>query len=318
MADHRPVTPAAHQRRLAAGAGAKPYCQPVELALLGVRGSTPAPGPDHVRYGGHTSCVAVTAQGAASPTLLMDAGTGLRALPGVLGPVPGRGSILLSHLHWDHVEGLPFCRAVDRDDARVDLYVPEQDGVSARDLLARTLSPPSFPIEPEGLLGSWRFLPAPDRTASIEGFEVTATDIAHKGGRTLGYRVASASGSFAYLPDHAPSRGMAASVRALIEGVDVLVHDAQFTEAERRLADDYGHATVEEAVVLAGNAGAGLLVLFHHSPVRTDDQLDRILDFVDSPVPILVAREGMRIPVGPGGRLPGTPRRVPRSLRSGA
>ena len=276
------------------------YCRPVQLVLLGVRGSTPAPGPDHVRYGGHTSCVAVRAAGSTVPTLLMDAGTGIRTLPLLLGSDPFRGSILLSHLHWDHVEGLPFCRAVDRDDARVSLYVPEQDRASARDLLARTMSPPSFPIEPEGLLGDWRFLPAPGDCTSIEGFEVTAAEINHKGGRTLGYRVADGAGSFAYLPDHAPSRGMAPPVRALIDGVDVLLHDAQFTESERRLADDYGHATVEETVALAGEAGVGLLVLFHHSPVRTDDQLDRILDAVDSRVPIVVAREGARIPVGVG------------------
>jgi phosphoribosyl 1,2-cyclic phosphodiesterase len=266
--------------------------------LLGVRGSTPAPGPDHVRYGGHTSCVAVVPAGAAVPTLLMDAGTGIRSLPSLLGDEPFRGSILLSHLHWDHVEGLPFCRAVDRDDARVALHLPEQDGVSARDLLARTMSPPSFPIEPEGLLGSWQFRGMPEGTVAIEEFEVTAAEINHKGGRTFGYRVASDAASFAYLPDHAPSRGMAPAARALIEGVDVLLHDAQFTEAERRLADDYGHATVEETVALAADAGVGTLVLFHHSPVRTDDQLDRILDGVEASLPVVVAREGMRIPVG--------------------
>jgi ribonuclease BN (tRNA processing enzyme) len=170
--------------------------------------------------------------------------------------------------------------------------------VSARDLLARTMSPPSFPIEPEGLMGTWRFLPEPEGVASIEGFEVTAADISHKGGRTVGYRVSDAAGSFAYLPDHAPSRGMTPAARALIEEVDVLLHDAQFLESERALADAYGHATVEETVTLAANAGVRQLVLFHHSPVRTDDQLDRILDGVASPLPIVVAREGMRIPIG--------------------
>ena len=273
----------------------------MELVLLGVRGSTPAPGPDYVRYGGHTSCVAVIADGATAPTLLMDAGTGIRSLPGLLGPEPFRGSVLLSHLHWDHVEGLPFCRAVDREDARVDLHVPVQDGASPRDLLARMFSPPSFPIEPEGLLGRWRFLPAPEGAATIEGFEVTAVDINHKGGRTLGYRVASGAGAFAYLPDHAPSQGIAPAVWDLIEGVDVLMHDAQFTEAERRLADDYGHATVEEVVALAAKARVGLLVLVHHSPVRTDDQLDQIVQLVDSPLTVVVAREGMRIAVGASG-----------------
>jgi phosphoribosyl 1,2-cyclic phosphodiesterase len=286
----------------AVGSGSKTareaYCQRVELVLLGVRGSTPAPGSAYVRYGGHTSCVAVTTGGAEPPTLLMDAGTGIRELPGLLGQEPFRGSILLSHMHWDHVEGLPFCRAVDRDDARVDLLVPAQDDVSPRDLLARMFSPPSFPIEPEGLLGTWQFLPAPETTMSIEGFEVTAADVRHKGGRTLGYRVARDGAAFAYLPDHAPAQGLSPAAWDLIEGVDVLLHDAQFTETERRLADDYGHATVEETVVLAAKAGVGQLVLFHHSPVRTDDQLDRILDLVDLPLPVVVAREGMRIAVG--------------------
>jgi ribonuclease BN (tRNA processing enzyme) len=182
--------------------------------------------------------------------------------------------------------------------------VPEQDGVPARDLLARTMSPPSFPIEPEGLLGSWRFLPSPHGLASIEGFQVTGAEINHKGGRTLGYRVSSADGSFAYLPDHAPSRGMSAEARHLVEGVDVLLHDAQFLETERALADDYGHATVEETIALAARGSVGQLVLFHHSPVRTDDQLDRILDLGDLPLPVVVAREGMRILVGTSGAEP--------------
>jgi ribonuclease BN (tRNA processing enzyme) len=167
--------------------------------------------------------------------------------------------------------------------------------VSARDLLARTMSPPSFPIEPEGLMGSWRFLPEPDGVAFVEGFEVTAVEILHKGGRTLGHRVASADGSFAYLPDHAPGRGVSAATAELLEGVDVLLHDAQFLESERTLADAYGHATVEETISLAEKAGVGRLVLFHHSPTRTDDQLDHLLDGMESTVEIVVAREGMRI-----------------------
>jgi ribonuclease BN (tRNA processing enzyme) len=85
----------------------------------------------------------------------------------------------------------------------------------------------------------------------------------------------------------------------LIEGADVLLHDAQFTEGERPLSNLYGHATVEETVVIAAKAGVGKLVLFHHSPVRTDDQLDRILDLVgEPPLPTIVAREGMSISVG--------------------
>lgn len=273
----------------------------MRLWLLGVRGSTPAPGPDFVRYGGHTSCVAVVPAGGDEPTLLLDAGTGIRALTARMRSGVFRGSILLSHLHWDHVEGIPFCRAVDAADARVDLYVPEQCGASARDLLARTMSPPSFPIEPEGMNGTWRFLGAPDTATEIEGFRVSCCEVAHKGGRTLGYRVEDERGSVAYLPDHAPSYGMTEAARALVRGVDVLLHDAQFLETERPVAEAYGHATVEETIALAAELEVGMLVLFHHSPVRTDAELDAIAGSAASvapAVPVVVAREGVTIPVG--------------------
>jgi ribonuclease BN (tRNA processing enzyme) len=91
---------------------------------------------------------------------------------------------------------------------------------------------------------------------------------------------------------------MTQAAHDLVDGVDVLLHDAQFLESERRLADDYGHATVEETISLAEKAGVGSLVLFHHSPVRTDDELDRILDPLDHDIPVVVGREGMRLRVG--------------------
>ena len=270
----------------------------MKLWLLGVRGSTPAPGPNFVRYGGHTSCVGVVASGQREPTLLMDAGTGIRTLTDKLSSDSFRGSILVSHLHWDHIEGLPFCRALDRNDSKVDLYLPAQDGCSPRDLLARTMSPPSFPIEPEGLHGEWAFHDVPSERTKIESFVVTAAEIEHKGGRTMGYRVEDETGSFAYLPDHAPSRGMSEAARDLISGVDVLLHDAQFVESERAIAEDYGHATIEETIELAVRAGVRTLVLFHHSPVRTDAELDLLGQYLESPIPVIIAREGMTIPVG--------------------
>lgn len=270
----------------------------MRLWLLGVRGSTPSPGPNFVRYGGHTSCVGVVPVGGREPTLLLDAGTGLRSLTGQLQSDAFRGSILVSHLHWDHIEGLPFCRALDSATARVDMYLPEQDGKSARDLLARTMSPPSFPIEPEGLGGSWKFLGTPDGAAEIEGFRVTSSEIQHKGGRTLGYRVEDELGSVAYLPDHAPTYGVSDETRELIRGVDVLLHDAQFVETERPIAEAYGHATIEETIALATDLNVGTLVLFHHSPVRTDAELDLIGQNLESEIPVIIAREGMTIAVG--------------------
>ncbi|MGN6721471.1 MAG: MBL fold metallo-hydrolase [Marmoricola sp.] len=270
----------------------------MKLWLLGVRGSTPSPGPNFVRYGGHTSCVGVVPTGKPEPKLLLDAGTGLRSLTGQMSSDAFRGSILLSHLHWDHVEGLPFCRALDSAASQVDLYVPEQDGLSARDLLAKTMSPPSFPIEPEGLNGTWRFLGSPAGPAEIEGFRVRSCEIEHKGGRTLGYRIEDDLGAIAYLPDHAPTNGLSEETRDLIRGVDVLLHDAQFLETERPIAEAYGHATVEESIALASELEVGTLVLFHHSPVRTDAELDLIGQNIESEIPVVIAREGMTIPVG--------------------
>jgi ribonuclease BN (tRNA processing enzyme) len=278
----------------------------VRLDLLGVRGSTGAPGAEFARYGGHTSCVALTADGADRPSLVLDAGTGLRTLTKVLAGDAFDGSIVLSHLHWDHVQGLPFFAAADREDARVALYLPEQDGRSGRDLLAQTLSPPAFPITPEGLRGSWTFHAMPAGRHSVEGFEVQAVDIEHKGGRTFGLRVQDATGSLAYLPDHAPAAGVSDELVQMLSGVDVVLHDAQFLEGERPVAVDYGHATVQDAVLLAEACGAGTLVLFHHSPVRTDEALDEIAEWapglVTGDLRVVVAREGDGLQVSRAGQ----------------
>src|SRR4051812_26010832 len=244
--------------------------------MLGVRGSTPAPGADFVRYGGHTASLAITPEAGDRPTLVLDAGTGLRALTPLLAGEAFEGSIVLSHLHWDHMMGLPFFNAGDRDGARVDLYVPAQGDHSGRDLLARSFSPPSFPITPEGLQGTWTFHALAEGRHAIEGFSVTSVDIEHKGGRTYCLLVQDDHGSLAYLPDHAPAAGVSDQLRAALDGVDVLVHDAQFLESERKLAVDYGHATVGDSLKLARESRAGTLVLFHHSPTRTDTALDEI------------------------------------------
>jgi phosphoribosyl 1,2-cyclic phosphodiesterase len=275
----------------------------VKVQLLGVRGSTPAPGADFVRYGGHTSCLAITPEGGERPTLVLDAGTGLRSLTALLGGDAYEGSIVLSHLHWDHMQGLPFFAAGDRETARVDLYVPAQDGRSGRDLLAHSFSPPSFPIAPEGLHGRWTFHAMEEGRHKVEGLAVTAVEIEHKGGLTFGLRVDDERGSVAYLPDHAPAAGVSDALLAMLDGVDVLIHDAQFLEGERPVAVDYGHATVQDCVKLAERCGASTVVLFHHSPARTDEALDDIAawapDLSDS-VAVAVAVEGMTVDVRRG------------------
>lgn len=276
----------------------------MKVVLLGVRGSTPAPGADFIRYGGHTASVAVIPDGASDPTLVLDAGTGLRHLSARLEGRPYIGSIVLTHLHWDHMQGLPFFAAGDRDDSEIDLYVPAQEGLSGHDLLAKSMSIPSFPIEPEELRGTWRFHAVESGERRVEEFDVAVCDVEHKGGRTFGVRVTDVHGSIAYLPDHAPAHGVSNEALEMIRGVDVLLHDAQFIESERRIADSYGHSTIDDACELARRAEVGTLVLTHHSPVRTDDAMDQITEkyTVDGELRVRVGREGdvLSVPWGIG------------------
>ena len=271
----------------------------MRVDFLGVRGSVCAPGPDFVRYGGNTSCLVVRADAHAAPALLLDAGTGIRTVTALLGGAPFRGTILVSHVHWDHVQGLPFFAAGDRAGASVRLVLPAQGGRSGRDLIAQTMSPPAFPITPEGLIGDWTFDAVQPGELEVEGFAVRAFEVAHKGGRTFGYTVRSGSTSVGYVPDHAPELGVSDDALAALAGVDVLVHDAQFLEHERPRAVDYGHATVDDAIRLAERVGAAQVVLFHHGPHRTDDALDEIGRTFTASIPVLVAAEGHGLDVTP-------------------
>jgi phosphoribosyl 1,2-cyclic phosphodiesterase len=274
----------------------------VKLRFCGVRGSTPAPGADFVRVGGHTSCVAVTADGNDRPTLLLDAGTGIRQVTAMLGDAPFRGTILLTHLHWDHVQGLPFFAAGDRDDSEVTLLLPDE-GVAAAETLARAMSPPHFPLGPEGLQGSWTFAAIGEGELEVEDMRVHAREVPHKGGRTFGYRVEDASGSVAYLPDHRPAAGgpLRAAAVELARGVDVLIHGGQFVAAEAGIADRFGHSTVDDAIALAIEAGARRLILSHHSPGRTDDAVEAIGSCVaDSELAVAMAVEGLEVVIAQG------------------
>jgi len=273
----------------------------VRLTFCGVRGSTPAPGAEFARTGGHTSCVAVAHDGA-PPTLLLDAGTGIRAVSALLGGAPFRGSIVLGHLHWDHTQGLPFFAAGDRPGAEVDLYLPAQGDPEA--LLSRLMSPPFFPISPGQLRGSWRFLEMEPGTTQIEGFVVQSADISHSPGRTFGFRVSEGDASVAYLSDHRPAPGFLhddgpwheETALALAGGCDVLVHDAQHLDHEYPDKAFMGHSPIGYAVALAVSAGAKRLVLFHHDPSRTDDELDDLqAAMADAPLPVTIATEGLEL-----------------------
>jgi phosphoribosyl 1,2-cyclic phosphodiesterase len=233
-----------------------------------------------VRVGGHTSCVALAHDG--QPwTLALDAGTGIRRITDELDGRPFVGSIVLTHLHWDHMQGLPFFAAADRDDARVRVVIPDQTDEAGRvqdpvAVLALAMSPPHFPIGPDGLRGEWTFESVKPGSHRIEGFDIVAFDVPHKGGRTYGYRVSDAVSSIAYIPDHCPDPNTTPAIARECEGVDLLLHDAQFLEHERAVADLFGHATVGDAIDLARRCHTPRLALFHHAPARRDDEVDAI------------------------------------------
>jgi phosphoribosyl 1,2-cyclic phosphodiesterase len=256
----------------------------LRVHLCGVRGSTPAPGIEFIRYGGHTSCVALAHDGAAVPSLILDAGAGVQRVSRLLQGAPFDGTILLSHLHWDHVVGLPFFAAADNLDARVTVLLPEQETrASAESVLAGMMSPPYFPVGPTELRGEWDFATVAPEEWQVEGFTVLAREIPHKGGRTFGYRIGDGHSTLAYIPDHCPTTlgpgedGFGEYHPAALElarDADVLLHDAQLFPTELAAEADFGHAVADYSVELARRAGTRSVLLFHHRYDRTDDALD--------------------------------------------
>ena len=271
----------------------------MQLFIGGARGSTPAIGEEFRRYGGNTPSLAVLGKGSADP-LIIDAGTGIRRINAKFARPFFSGTILLSHLHWDHVQGLPFCGAIDNDQARVALLVPEQG--QTVEVLKRMMSPPFFPIEPDELRGRWTFSGIEPGDFEAEGLQIRARDVPHKGGRTFGYRVSDGTSTFTYVSDHNPTElgeGEAGlgeyhdDVLELCEGSDLLFHDSQYTAADFPERSSWGHSAVEYAVGLAEKAGVSKLMLFHHDPNRTDDAIDDIVSRLShASVPLEATVEG--------------------------
>lgn len=283
----------------------------MNLFFFGCRGSTPVSGAQYRGYGTATSCVAVGTGSATSfedarargevPALVLDAGTGFINMEQVLADRPFQGTVLLTHLHWDHTHGLPFLRQAGMPGHGLALRLPAQ-GADAEEVMNRAFSPPHFPV-PISVLGDhWSVEGIEPGTYELEGFCVRAEEIPHKGSRTFGYRVSDGDASVAYMPDHKPLAlgegpdGLGEyhpSALALADGVDLLVHDSQHTARELAALAYLGHSAIEYAIGLAVAAGAKAVALFHHDPHRTDDQIDDIVAGLSAPIPVFAAREGM-------------------------
>ncbi len=242
--------------------------------------------------------------------LLLDLGTGLRyyGMSRAAGET-FRGSCLLTHLHWDHAQGLPFFRGALTPGAEFDIYGPQQDdGRSLEDAVRAFLSPPHFPVPLEGLPGKIRFHDVGDgEELRIGGVEVVARLVPHNG-PTLGYRITVGGVAIAYIPDHQmPYDGSFAivdAVRTLIDGVDLLIHDAQYLPEEFEAKRDWGHCTAEFAAWVAAEGHVRRLALFHHDPLRDDDALDAFeARFAREAAPsgrkVFAARQGQAIVLTP-------------------
>jgi phosphoribosyl 1,2-cyclic phosphodiesterase len=272
----------------------------VKIRFWGTRGSIPTPGQRTVRYGGNTACVEVRDESGA--LLVLDAGTGLRELGAQLaqnGKAPVDLDLFISHLHWDHIQGIPFFRPAYDPRTALRVHAP-QHSKPLKDLLGLGMDDPFFPVgldavpaklEIEELKegGEWRAGP----------FRVRAARLFHPA-PAFAYRVEADGAVLVYATDtEDPFSGQENPVIALAKGADVLIHDAQYVDGDFKKG--WGHSTAEAALDVAIRSGTKKLVLYHHDPDRTDDALDKIaadtqrLAKQKGSVEVSVAYEGMEI-----------------------
>ena len=280
----------------------------MKATVWGARGSVPAPGPATMRYGGNTSCVQLELSDGS--TLVLDAGTGIRALGMALPQTDGPIHILLTHLHLDHIQGLLFFAPMFRPDAEIVIWGPSAPEGSLRDRIARYISAPLMPVEIRELPCAVSFRECEGTEWSIGSATVRAESVSHRG-PTLGYRIEDAGTTVCYIPDHEP--GLGASLADLPEdwisgfelarGADLLIHDGQYTDEEYPAHLGWGHSPMADTLTFAARAGARRLLAFHHDPLHTDAQLDaycaeataRWVAMGGTAPGLMLAAEGMRI-----------------------
>jgi phosphoribosyl 1,2-cyclic phosphodiesterase len=280
----------------------------MRLKIWGCRGSVPTPGPDTVDCGGNTSCVEVCLSDGG--VLVLDAGTGIRELGFELMERGARRiQLLLTHLHLDHLEGLRFFGPLWDSRVSVDIWGPPSPVLSLEERIARSFSPPLFPVDLSDVPAQVTFHDVPREPWTIHGASLWADLVVHPG-PTVGFRIEENGASVAYIPDHEPAFVGAIAGKPLdwlsggsiAEDVDLLLHDAQYFEDEYEERIGWGHSSVADAVAFARVVGARRLLLFHHEPVHADTSLWQLEEYARSLVgsdgmePSL-AREGMVVTV---------------------
>jgi phosphoribosyl 1,2-cyclic phosphodiesterase len=292
------------------------------LRFRGTRGSIPTSGPEMIRYGGHTACVEIRS---GTSMLVLDAGTGLRPLGADLiaraGKMPVDVDLLISHTHWDHIQGLPFFAPAYSAQNRVRIFTPPGKRGAIDQALRTQMTSAHFPVgfgAMCGVRGLWELSPSSNRIGS---FNVTQLDLNHPGG-CAGFRIEAGGASIAYLSDHEPygqsrdDQARQAELISFIQGVDLLILDTQYTEEEYFNRVGWGHGSVPESVAIALEAKAGRLAFFHHDPSHTDSQIDSMVNDArrlvgaanltvqaaadNDVIQVSPANVGMSLPVTPG------------------
>lgn len=289
----------------------------MRVRFWGTRGSIPKPGPDTVRYGGNTSCVEL--RSAAGTIVVLDCGTGALSLGGQLmasGVRPLRGHLLISHTHWDHIQGLPFFAPLFVPGNTWDVYAPHGFAQSVRETLSGQMQHTYFPIELEQLGATITYHDLKEGVFNVGDIEVQTQYLNHPA-LTLGYRLTVDGATVVYCCDHEPhSRPLASGKgeigdqdRRHIEfaaGADLLIHDAQYRAVEYEGKIGWGHSTLEYVVAVARTAEVQRLVFTHHDPSRDDHTIEREVKALraqlraeGSPLNVAAAAEGLIVELTP-------------------
>ncbi len=288
------------------------------VRFWGTRGSLPKPGPTTVRYGGNTSCVEVRSD--AGTLLVLDSGTGAHELGQAVVRDAGwnrRGNMLLTHTHWDHIQGFPFFGPVFVPDSSWAIYGPGEAGQTLRDTLAGQMHYRYFPVSLKGLSAGLRFHDIGEGAFSLGDVRVTAAYMNHTQVAT-GYRIVADGVTVVYATDHEPhanhapwndlgawpTLAHAEDVRhaQFLAGADLVIHDAQYTDEEYPAKRGWGHSPAEYVVDLAVLGGVKQLALFHHDPLRDDASLEQVVErcqqrvaALGSDLQVLAAAEGVTL-----------------------
>jgi len=248
------------------------------VTLWGVRGSIPSPGPTTARYGGNTSCVSV--EWGQEKCLILDAGSGIRGLGKHLVSSKAELYLLLTHVHWDHIQGFPFFDPVYQPGRRIHL-VPSVVGSEKLYFALEQMDGAHFPVRVADLLSQNRCIIEDSVTFfGSQGIDLKRIPVNHPGG-AYGYRINNNGRSFVYIPDNElePPGTVTTTHRQFVQfchQADYLIHDAQYLPQDMPLKHGWGHSVLHQVLQLAAEAEVKNLVLFHHDPDRTDDQVDDI------------------------------------------